>query len=219
MDDDLKIVAINIHGYRVKDYRETIGKLDAEFIRQGIASDVLVYHADSARQARKMNPNTAKRLADKIVLYRNLGFKVIVSAHSNAGAVLRMAHDLYGINPDVAICIQPALPSNLNPSPGAELNIVYWNPEDGVVRLGKFLTWLTGIVSDKWAAQRNWGEMGATGYTGEDENVVSFNTMEDFLPRIAKDHSGIFGYGHEFFMPHIAKSAIDAVRIIHAREH
>ena len=190
----MTVAAIHVHGYNVEDYRDTVGKLDQEFKEEDIESIVLVYHADNHIQARKKNPDVARRLATRISYYRDRGYKVLVTAHSNGNTILRLAYDLYETSPDIAVCIQPALPSKMNPSPDAKHVAVYWNPEDSIVKMGRILTWLTKLISNKWAAERNWGQMGATGYQGLDPNVDNINTMDGFYPRRASGHSGIFGY-------------------------
>ena len=188
----MPIAAIHLHGYNVEDYRETIGQLDQEFKNADVESVVLVYHADHAREARQKNPDVARRLATRIQFYRDRGYTVIVTAHSNGNAILRLAFDLYDTSPDIAVCIQPALPSAMHPSPGAKHISVYWNPDDRVVKLGRFLTWITKLISNKWAAERNWGQMGATGYEGASLNVDNINTLDAFHDRRASGHSGIF---------------------------
>lgn len=188
----MPIAAIHLHGYNVEDYRETIGQLDQEFKNADVESVVLVYHADHAREARQKNPDVARRLATRIQFYRDRGYTVIVTAHSNGNAILRLAFDLYDTSPDIAACIQPALPSTMHPSPGAKHISVYWNPDDRVVKLGRVLTWITKLISNKWAAERNWGQMGATGYEGTNLNVDNINTLDAFHDRRASGHSGIF---------------------------
>jgi hypothetical protein len=189
------IAVIHVHGYNVGDYRNTVGRFDDVCDEAGLLSLPLVYHADNVREARRMNPDTAHRLADLIRHLKATGNTVIVAAHSNGNTVLRMAYDLCGVSPDVALCVQPALPSNMHPSPGAKHVAVYWNPSDSVVKLGKFLTWLTKFISPEWAARRNWGQMGATGYTGKAENVLSLNTTDDCHPIKAAGHSAIYSEG------------------------
>jgi len=188
----MPVAAIHLHGYNVEDYRETIGQLDQEFKNADVESVVIVYHADHAREARQKNPDVARRLATRIQFYRDRGYTVIVSAHSNGNAILRLAFDLYDTSPDIAVCIQPALPSTMHPSPGAKHVSVYWNPDDRVVKLGRILTWITKLISNQWAAERNWGQMGATGYEGANPNVDNINTLDAFHDRRASGHSGIF---------------------------
>jgi len=188
----MSIAAIHLHGYNVEDYRNSSGQIDQAFKNAGIDSRVLVYHADNVREAREMNADTAHRLSTLIHYFQERGHTVIVTAHSNGNTVMRLCYDLYQTSPDIAVCIQPALPSAMNPAPDAKHVAVYWNPEDRVVKLGKFLTWITGLFSSKWVAERNWGQMGATGYVGSDKNVDNINTLDAHHPRRAGGHSGIF---------------------------
>ena len=204
------IVALHLHGFNVEDYRNTAGKLDDEFDAIGLRSYALVYHADTLREARKINPDTAMRLAEFISDHQSDGDTVIVTAHSNGNTILRMAWDRYKVSPDVAVCIQPALPSDLHPSPGAQFTRVYWNPYDSVVKHGRLLTWITSLFSKQWVADRNWGQMGATGYTGRG-NVENVNTVH--CPIKAEGHSGIFqGMAAIVHLPLIAKWAAGKAR-------
>ena len=188
----MSIFAIHVHGYNVEDYRDTIGKLEREFRKIGIESSVLVYHADTIRETRRKNPDVAYRLALAISQHQSDGDTVIVTAHSNGATILRLAWDNYMASPDVAVCIQPALPSHINPSKNATVIKVLWNPNDRVVQHGKVLTWVVKRLFPHWVKDRDWGEMGCTGYLGNDSNVINENTMN--YPIQAVGHSGLF-YG------------------------
>jgi len=210
----MSIIAIHLHGYNVNDYRHTAGKMDEVFDAKGVRSFALVYHADTLREARKINRDTANRLAEFILTGQEEGHTVIVTAHSNGNTILRMAWDEYQASPSVAVCIQPALPSDINPSPDAEKVCVVWNPDDWVVRHGKILTWVLNKINPELVVSRNWGQMGRTGYTGNDLNVGSLNSMVGF-PAKARGHSGIFkGAAAKVFLPYLADWAInEAIRI------
>ena len=180
---------ICIPGYNVDDYRESTGKVAVMLAKEGIYTTSLPYKADTVTQARKKNPDLVERLQERYLLLKDAGYRfVAVLAHSNGNAALRMCFDKYQTPFDVTFNVQPALPSKLNPYPSAKCH-VFWNEEDDVVRFGKWLTFLTRIISDKWATARNWGEMGRTCYTGEDKNVLCINTIEVFQ---VGGHSGIF---------------------------
>jgi len=209
----VSIFAIHIHGYNVEDYRQTIGKLEREFRKMGIESSVLVYHADTIRETRIKNPDVARRLAEAILRHQADGDAVIVTAHSNGATILRLAWENYLASPEVAICIQPALPSNTHPSPNADVVKVLWNPSDLVVKHGRFLTWVIRHVIPRWVKDRDWGEMGATGYTGVSPDIINENTMDYPVP--ASGHSGIFrGDAALVNLPMIAFWAIQMARSI-----
>lgn len=204
----MPIAAIHIHGYRTDDYRDTVGQLDQLYEEAGVVSRVLVYDADNVAEARRMNPDTARRLKNFIIYYRERGYTTVVTAHSNGNTILRMCYDHYEVSPDIAVCIQPALPSDIHPSPDAKHTTVYWNPEDRVVKFGRILTWITSLFSEEWAAARNWGEMGRTGYTGSELNIESINTADKIFPRRAVEHSGIFEHPSAgYWMEYIFKTS------------
>ena len=186
------IAFLHIHGYNTSDYRRTVGRFHQKCLDNGHVSQVLVYHADNARAARRKNPVTAERLNNRVQQLKDSGYLVVVMAHSNGNTILRMAYDSYKTDIDIAICVQPALPSGLNPCPSAKRVFVVWNPEDFIVKLGRRLTFITRLISKRWAAQRNWGQMGFTGYTGADRSVTSLNSLCDFSEGQASGHSGLF---------------------------
>ena len=186
------IAFLHIHGYNTDDFRRTVGRFHQQCLEHGHVSQVLVYHADNARAARRKNPVTAERLNNRVQQLKNSGYRVVVMAHSNGNTILRMAYDQYKTDIDIAICVQPALPSGLNPFPSAQRVFVVWNPEDVIVKLGRRLTFVTRLISKRWAAQRNWGQMGFTGYIGSDSNVTNLNSLCDFVHGQASGHSGLF---------------------------
>lgn len=205
------LAVIGVHGYKVSDYRNSTGLVIAECERRGIQATNLVYHADTVIAARKKNQDIARRLAGRVALCRQAGYtNIVVVAHSNGVAALRMAYDLYKPPITVAICVQPALPSNLHPFPAAR-TLVLWNDKDRVVRMGKILTWLTKwFISEKAAAQRNWGEMGATGYIGDAPNLTNIDTQDINLQ--AYGHSSVFEtWVREHTVPYIVDRIEDAV--------
>lgn len=184
-----RIAYICIHGYNVDDYRNSTGRVSRLLKEKGFFAHDLIYHADDVRSARKKNGDIARRLHEIITLMREGGYAdIAVIAHSNGNAALRLCYDLYRPWVDYVFCVQPALPSEIHPYPTAK-TFVFYNKYDNVVVLGKWLTFLTKLVSTKWAAARNWGDMGKEGYNGEDETVINIDTAYTFE---ATGHSGLF---------------------------
>ena len=186
------IAFLHIHGFNTTDYRRTVGRFHNLCLDNGHVSQVLVYHADSAREARRKNADVASRLNNRVKQLKSSGYQVVVMAHSNGNTILRMAYDNHKTEIDVALCVQPALPSALNPYPSAGSVFVIWNPEDRIVKLGRALTFITKLISQRWAAQRNWGQMGYSGYIGSDLNVKNINSLTGFNGGRASGHSGLF---------------------------
>ena len=184
-----KTAFICIHGYNVSDYRNSTGKISGVLAQRGFYAVDLVYHADNVISARKKNGDIARRLNAMVKLLQRGGYdNVVVCAHSNGNAALRLCYDLHQPWIDSVFCIQPALPSEIHPYPTAKAHI-FFNRKDNVVVMGKWLTLITKIVSKKWAAARNWGDMGNEGYNGPDDSVINIDVETKFG---AHGHSGVF---------------------------
>lgn len=120
-----------------------------------------------------------RRIADSLAVF--IDDDDILVGHSNGATIIYMIAKRVRIKG--AILINAALEPNL--APEASFVHVYFNEGDWVTRLAALLP------------VHLWGEMGATGYTGEQENVLSINQGEPptGLPALS-GHSDIFKSSH-----------------------
>ena len=80
-----------------------------------------------------------------------------------------------GFHVDHLILINPAL-NKKHEFPGDILRVdVYYSPTDNVTRLGKWYSKIVNILPWRWTEKHDWGEMGKTGYIGNDPRVHNHN--------------------------------------------
>lgn len=115
-----------------------------------------------------------KRIAEEIANCARKGD--IGIGHSNGCTILSLAADA-GAALTGLILINPALPPERAFAPQLEWIHVYYSSGDTAVQAARALQVLPWNWS-VWGAKPQWGNMGATGYRGEDPRVCSFLTGE-----------------------------------------
>lgn len=161
--------AVLVHGFNVSDGgKETIATLEP-YLRD--------YNLQSANYGhfgllgvRMYNKSIAKMLTGMVVP-GSIGI-----GHSNGCAILARACDL-GAPIKKLILINPALDRDWKFCDSLEEIIVLHNIHDHVV------------TKSKWLFNHPWGELGRTGYEGDDPRVINVETYAEYG---VEGHSGFF---------------------------
>lgn len=95
---------------------------------------------------------------------------------SNGAALI--AHLLkMGVCPARVVLIQPALSKRWTPPACVREVTVFWNDDDMATVAGKHWRRLTGLLPWRWQDRHHWGEMGHTGYVGQDPRFIQYDTL------------------------------------------
>jgi len=176
-------LVILIHGFNVWDGgRATVGKLRPFFADMGVPYVMVNYGHFGLLDTRFKNMKIARQVATAVQNAKLGGHQVIVAAHSNGCAIAHLAGREFGAKIDLAVYINPALDPRIVPPAGIKSLHVWHSPSDAPVKWAK---WLPA------ANARPWGEMGATGYQGNDTRVRNFNKETDYEVT-SKAHSDMF---------------------------
>lgn len=194
------MIAILIHGFNVRDGgRATVGKLRPFFARRQIPYVMVNYGWFGIGRTYIKNRKIAGQVALACEAAQRVGEKVAVVGHSNGCAIAHCAAERFGAQIDKLVYINPALEKD-TPLPESVNSLDVWHsPGDHAVKLSK------------WLPQHPWGEMGATGYQGpEDQRIVNYNKQDD--PRYSyicsSGHSDVFDVDKlPFFGPIIVSRA------------
>lgn len=173
-------LAILVHGFNVRDGgRATIGQLETFFSAKGIPCIVFNYHWLGVFGTYAKNGKIARRISKAAESAAKAGHRVVAVGHSNGCAILHRATIEQQARIEHLIYINPALDKNR--APGGEVNRldVWHSPSDKPVKIAK------------WLPKHPWGEMGATGYDGDDERIFNHNKEKDY-PVSSKEHSDMF---------------------------
>ena len=191
----MKILTIFVHGYNVGDGGLwTVGRLRPFFPPPYILFN---YGHFTLIETRLKNDKVAKRLAKACENAKLHGFKVVVVGHSNGCPIINRASRKYKAPIDKAVYINPALKKNYVPGDQVKALDVWYSPSDKPVRWAKYIPF-----------KRAWGEMGATGYVGDDERITSYNKEKDYTVS-SNEHSDVFKADKlTFFGPVIAEKAL-----------
>lgn len=92
------------------------------------------------------------------------------------GAALIAHLERLGVRAKRIVLIQPALAKTWTPNHFARNITVFWNTGDRATIAGKWWRRLTGLLPWRWQDRHNWGEMGHTGYTGNDDRYIQYQT-------------------------------------------
>lgn len=161
-----------VHGYNVKDGGE--GTID-QLIPYLDDRLVVVQHDYGYLKIRGVLRKN-KAIAAKIK--NHLGCHDVAIGHSNGCAILVKCLK-QGANLDKLILINPALEKNfIFPDSVNEIH-VFHSPNDKAVVAAK---WLRKLLF--WRSDFLWGEMGNTGYKGDDKRVINHE--------MKTKHSGLF---------------------------
>ncbi len=129
--------------------------------------------------ARFGNRRIATRLVDAVLADDgDLDPRPVAIGHSNGCALLHLASHM-GAPFRKLIYINPALDKDAVPGDQVEEVHIWHSPSDTAVRFARFLPWHT------------WGEMGATGYRGDDPRMHNHNKERDYRLS-SKAHSDVF---------------------------
>ncbi len=182
-----------IHGFNVSDSGAgTTDRLNKYVSSRGNHAREFDYGWIGLLGARFGNRRIATRLVDAVLTDdEELDPRPIGIGHSNGCAILHMASHM-GAPFKKLIYINPALNKDAVPGKQVEEVHIWHSPSDKAVRFARFLPWHT------------WGEMGATGYRGDDMRMHNHDKERDYRLS-SKTHSDVF---HEslldFFGPLIA---------------
>ncbi len=193
-----------VHGINARHGgRATVGKLRPFLSQLGAPYIVLNYGRVHMLGARLNNRGIATRLAESLRTALAAGQRPLVVGHSNGCAIIHLALAQLACREQVeATYINPALRKDAVMAPSLKRLVVWHSPSDKPVRWSKWLP---------TSNARPWGEMGATGYTGNDRRVVNCN-KENMHPA-SSSHSDVFSLELlPFYGPLIADDVVGGGR-------
>ena len=196
----MKVMAILVHGYNVWDGGQaTVGKLQSFLEVRGVDCIVLNYGWTGLIGTYKHNSSIAARIGKAAHAARLAGYTVIAFGHSNGCAILHMATTRFSAYIPFMTYVNPALGKTMHPGRNVESLHVWHSPSDAPVRWAKYLPF------------HPWGEMGATGYTGDDKRVTNFDKQYGY-PVSSREHSDMFLVeGLPFFGPLCVDTRLDSI--------
>ena len=107
---------------------------------------------------------------------------------SNGAALI--AHLLrLGAKPKRVVLIQPALGKRWKPPACVKHITVFHNEGDMATVAGKWWRRATSLLPWRWQEKHNWGEMGHTGYIGDDKRFVQYKTDEPSRSHVTDEWS------------------------------
>ena len=171
--------ALLVHGFNVRDNGAgTIARLSPYLLTRG--SDTVVFRMGWMEivQVYTQNKRHAKRLAEaaRNAKLNDRSQPVIALGHSNGCAVIHLATTLYDAPIDKIAYLNPALEKQLAPGEQVQCVDVWYSPSD------------TPVKWARWLPKHVWGEMGRTGYVGDDPRMINHNKQDDYLVS-SKKHS------------------------------
>lgn len=192
----MKTHVISIHGFNVVDAgRKTVAHVLPFFYKRGCSTEIFDYGFLNLLNPRWRNQKIANKLSERVRELNNIGYKVVIVAHSNGCTITHLTSDC---TIDNAVYINPAL-DRWRPFPNTiEKADVWHSPSDRVLWLSRLLPF------------HRWGDMGALGYMGiYDERVTNYNKEFSFKVS-SKKHSDMFkGEKLKFFGPLIVEKVLD----------
>lgn len=193
----MKPQVLLIHGFNVWDGgQQTVGELRGYFAALGCPYHILNYGHFGLLDTRFKNDNVARQTAEFI---NNSKQPVIVVSHSNGSTITYLSITLYGAKPAHCVFINPALKNDVIFPEHCPTVDVWHSPSDQPVKISKLLP---------ASNFRPWGEMGSTGYIGNDKRVRNFNKESNFAVS-SKEHSDVFTTEKlSYFGPIIAGTAL-----------
>lgn len=163
--------ALLVHGFNVRDNGlSTVARLEPFFNVRGW--DTIVFRCGwmDLVAVYTQNKKHAKRLTKAAINAKLLDNRpVIALGHSNGCAVLHLATTLYGAPIDQIAYVNPALEKQLAPGAQVKRCDVWYSPSDKPVKWAKYLP------------KHIWGEMGRSGYVGDDPRMINHNKEEGVL--------------------------------------
>ena len=176
-------LVILVHGFNVWDGgRATVGKLRPFFAQLGAPYIMINYGHLGLLGTRLKNRRIARQVARCVLTAIDAGMRPVVVGHSNGCAIIHLALEQLACVEQVdAVYINPALRKDVELSPALRQLTVWHSPSDKPVRWSK---WLPS------SGARPWGEMGATGYVGDDKRAVNRN--KEVMSPSSASHSDLF---------------------------
>jgi pimeloyl-ACP methyl ester carboxylesterase len=175
----VKELVILVHGFNVWDGGiSTVGKLRPFFAEERYPYIMLDYGTFDIVKTYLKNKKVAKEVATACENAKLSGYEVIVVGHSNGCAIIDIASKEFNAPIKKAVYINPALNKDKERSPTVGSIDVWHSPSDKPVKWAKLLPF------------HPWGEMGATGYIGEDPKIVNYNKEDMKLS--SSEHSDMF---------------------------
>jgi len=111
-----------------------------------------------------------------------------IIAFSNGAAITAHLQAMDVVAPKI-VFVQPAIKKDWVPNRHCEDITVFWNPGDTATIGGKWYRRATSILPWRWQARHNWGEMGHTGFTGDDDRYVQVQTDDTHGMPVASGHA------------------------------
>ncbi len=203
-------VVILLHGYKVIDLRNSIGKMRPYFEELGCLVEVHPYgYWPFPWQITKINPQVAVEVAERVRYWKQKNYQVCIACHSNGAAITRSVCLVHGVQIDRILAIHPALRKTMEISETAEKVIVVHNHGDKAVVAGKLLGWVSRwLIPDSWVF-RPWGTMGMHGYVGKVSGYLNIDSGSDSYHVPCWGHSDEFQKGKsEYWLPLLANELL-----------
>ncbi len=169
-----------VHGFNVRDYgRGTVDKLHPHFRAEGFDPEEFDYGWIGLLGVRFWNGMLARQLTTLAEHESSIFDPLPIGiGHSNGCALLHLASHM-GAPFRRLIYINPALDKDATPGKNVDRVDIWHSPSDVPVQLAK---WIPGHA---------WGEMGATGYVGDDPRMRNHNKQSGFRLS-SRSHSDVF---------------------------
>jgi len=192
-----KRIALLVHGFNVRDHGEgTIGRFRPFLISRGWDNIMFKMGWMGFLRVYLHNKKHARRLAAAASNAKKAGNATVIAVgHSNGCAIIHMATTQFNAPIDRICYINPALEKDKVPGGLVGQIDVWYSPSDRSVKLAKYLP------------RHLWGEMGSTGYVGDDLRFTNFN-KEDMVVS-SREHSDFAAAEKlSFFGPLIANRLV-----------
>lgn len=191
--------AFLVHGFNVSDGGLSSVRTMIPFLEEaGVTAMTVNYGYFGLLKVKFKNDNIARELCAAVQAAYCWYDEVYLIGHSNGCAIMHMAAQLPGFRSDGFVYINPALEKTAERHPSVKFRHVWHSPSDIAVRLARKLPFANV-----------WGEMGAKGYQGvEDDLTINFNKEENYV--ISSDeHSDVFHFSKRpYFCPLITETML-----------
>lgn len=191
-NNNKKPIIFLIHGIRAKDLGiSSMKELRTSLLHRGYLSRLISYGYVLLPISNRRAVEETVRVLDA---YANDEVEVILIGYSNGAWTAVQAAEI-GCRIDRLFLISPALHKGHAFPEQIKTIDVFYSETDNIVRIAKWRRRISNWLPWRWGNTHEWGEMGRTGYIGDDPRVINhdmgdvshtFYKHEDVVDKIAK---------------------------------